>query len=809
MFFMVFGAAVAQGVAQNRPVVDFGDDLCWYGKGIPSYRRGVEDGALKTENLGGGNWRIGHPFNLEMPLSPESSEYNTRGNSTRFYGGMMTLVYNSPDSKSHWTEGGVNIDHDGFDDFNYMGYSLKSTNNHLRAFGVWLWKKEDFINGGDRYPVTFDENSRVGVYLSRTYPVDKFKDTYALTRTNDVPRELWRGWEDVHLIVQDGEQFFIAQTDFRPKEQTLFEVHPAKVKWAEYNPKGPWDFQWDKNSAIYKEHVFTDVRAAGWMIAKPTKEIATLWLKWYGFGMDAVVNRPQEASWIVPMVKADGSAGGSGLYIAKDEVTYEQWIRVYNWASRNQYCLHKGYNFNQDGNPGSAVLDGAAHSSTEPVTGITWQDAVLWCNALSEYEGRTPCYYEDAAFTKVLRSVKDRTGPETITKLPAIYLKADADGFRLPAAFEFSAKPQIENHKWWNFVWDVAGTEFNPSGTKIRTVLGGPGNPAIAALPAGEIPSRGHYAISFRPVRCEGPAKAPEFKALASASGLSKQGGLTAWSFGEEEVIKPAAAPEKAGLVPAIPLIEADGLLAGKTEVTYAQWKAVFNWAELNGCRFDRDGDIGSTKRAGSLAHKQDEPVTSVGILDAMVWCNALSEMKGLKPCYYADKELTQPLRTVHPARALGLPDRKSVYSTKPVLAGFFGKSFFADSGANGFRLSTNDEWTKLAGAEVYPSGQTPDLETMWILDNSGEQTHPAGLTKPTGAGFHDLAGNAFEWTLGVKSDKTLFQSARGGSFRSETKTDGTPVKNATVSANWSFGGSMNMGIANAETGFRVVQNKK
>jgi len=65
------------------------------------------------------------------------------------------------------------MDHDGFDDLNYMGYGLRSKENSMRGFGVWLWKKENFLNGGDQFPVSFDENSKIGVYLSRTYPVNK------------------------------------------------------------------------------------------------------------------------------------------------------------------------------------------------------------------------------------------------------------------------------------------------------------------------------------------------------------------------------------------------------------------------------------------------------------------------------------------------------------------------------------------------------------------------------------------------------------------------------------------------------------
>jgi formylglycine-generating enzyme required for sulfatase activity len=805
-FWVIILTACLHAFAQNCPVVDFGDDLCWYsGYAIPPYRNNNAAGLkLTTANLSNGNWRIGHPFSLDVPLNCNSGEYNRRGNNAIFYGGMMTLVYNSPDAKDHWTEGGINVNHDGFDDLNYMGFGLKSTNNFMRAFGVWLWKKENFLNGGDQYPVTFDENSRVAVFLSRTYPVDKFTDTYAMTRTNDVPRQLWKGWEDVELVVQDGDQFYIAQTDFRPKQWTLFEVSPARVKWAKWNPQEPWDFEWDRKTAVFAEHTFKDVRAAGWMIAKPTAEIATFWLKWYAFGMDAVVDRPSAPGWTLPLV----SFGNDGLHIAKDLVTYDQWIKVYKWASRNQYCLHHGYNFSQDGNPGTAQLDDKTHRTDEPVTGITWQDAVLWCNALSEYEGKTPCYYGDAAFTKVLRSVKNRTGIETVGKLPEVYLKEDAGGYRLPTAAEWSS-PVSEN-ALWSFIWDVNGNQFDPGKDTAHTVIGG--TEKAGQLAAGEIPSRGHYAISFRPVL--GNGKDVSF---------GKTSGVSTWTFTEEEIIKPGTSPDVKNLLPGIPLIEVGDLLAGKTEITYAQWRTVFNWAEVNGYRFDHDGDMGSLKWDNKTeTHSFAEPVTAIGALDAAVWCNALSEMSGLKPCYYADKELTQVLRTVHPARVIALPNRLTIYYTKPVqYAKLFEKLWFVDQASDGFRLPVNVEWTRIAGGDPatgsgrdmcrpggYPSGAVLDPATTWYIENSGERTHPSGQTQPTGAGFHDLAGNVFEWVLEPQKNGTWQSECRGGSHRSENRSSTTPSLNNKFVARYSIGGGLSSGLANDEIGFRVVRNK-
>jgi len=840
MVAVLIGSLASAG-AQSCPVVDFGDDLAWWCSSIPEYRWGqelklVRDAADETTS------RFGHSFSLTVPLSPNVSEYNTRGNNTRFYGGMKTLSYNSPkpaaDDKegfklwsNHWTEGGINMDHDGFDDFNHMGYGLRSKDNYMRAFGVWIWKKEDFINGGDKHPVSFDAQSRVGVYLSRTYPVSKehaqeqndtrkggpivgpFNDTYANSRVADFPRELWKGWEFVDILVQDGDQFYMAQTEFRPRQQTLFEISPTQVKWAKFNPKEPWDFEWDRTKATFEEHSFKDVRAVGWMISKPsTQVLTTLWLKWYAFGMDAVVQRPPVTSWNVPMV----SAGVSGLQIAQEPVTYEQWIKVYRWGTRNQYALHHGYNFHKDGTPGSSWVDDAEHSTAEPVTGISWQDAALWCNALSEYEGKTPCYYEDAELTKILRSAKDRASEATMDQVPAIYLKPDANGFRLPTPTEVTkSKAQMDNSKLWHFVWDVEGIAFTSEKRNLITVLGGDSasKPEVAKLPFGEIPSRGHHAIGFRPV-CAGKG----FKFEASSFKSEKAGvwaidGMPAWSFAEGQVIAPAALAK--AVPPAIETVKVGALDAGKTEVSFAQWRKVWNWGEMHGYRFDYDGDMGSLKWDDKTEkHSPQEPVTAVAIADAMVWCNALSEMSGLKPVYYSDKELTQVMKVVHPVRAMALPNKTTTHHPPagwPKLAGFLSGRVFNDPAATGYRLPTNDEWTQLAGSGLYPSGATLDLETAWMIENSGQKTQPVGTKKPTGAGLHDLAGNVFEWTVEVKGKDgkyTTTQAARGGSHRSDNKVGHTPLKTAKIATNAAFGGGIvNTGTANAEVGFRVVKN--
>jgi formylglycine-generating enzyme len=77
------------------------------------------------------------------------------------------------------------------------------------------------------------------------------------------------------------------------------------------------------------------------------------------------------------------------FYMDKYEVTKTLWDSVISWATTN------GYGFD---NPG------LGKASNHPVHNIIWYDAVKWCNARSEKEGRMPAYYTSAAQITVYRT---------------------------------------------------------------------------------------------------------------------------------------------------------------------------------------------------------------------------------------------------------------------------------------------------------------------------------------------------------------------------------------------------------------------
>lgn len=105
--------------------------------------------------------------------------------------------------------------------------------------------------------------------------------------------------------------------------------------------------------------------------------------------------------------------------IGQTEVTADLWDEVRNWAVQNGYDLVEGAWCSLEETGGASV----------PVAGLSWYDAVKWCNALSEMNGLTPVYYLDGSHQSVYRS-----GNENISNAS---VKWDANGFRLPTEAEW------------------------------------------------------------------------------------------------------------------------------------------------------------------------------------------------------------------------------------------------------------------------------------------------------------------------------------------------------------------------------------
>ncbi len=141
--------------------------------------------------------------------------------------------------------------------------------------------------------------------------------------------------------------------------------------------------------------------------------------------------------------------------MGETEVTYELWSEVYDWATAGSGDPGAGtYTFANSGSQGGDFIgSGPIGTNQHPVTRISWRDAMIWMNALTEYYNAvhatalTPVYYTDAAFSVLQRTVTDST--TTTEGVPgsqdAPYVKPGADGFRLPTQPEWELAARYIN----------------------------------------------------------------------------------------------------------------------------------------------------------------------------------------------------------------------------------------------------------------------------------------------------------------------------------------------------------------------------
>ncbi|MEA1876873.1 MAG: SUMF1/EgtB/PvdO family nonheme iron enzyme, partial [Bacteroidota bacterium] len=118
-----------------------------------------------------------------------------------------------------------------------------------------------------------------------------------------------------------------------------------------------------------------------------------------------------------------------GFWMGETELTYSLWKEIYDWAN------DKGYALKSTGHLGSSDISAEGH----PVTVVSWRDAIVWCNAFTDYyntyNGDKPDY--SYAYTYNNEPVKD--SDLNNDKLEKVDYNSDATGFRIPTNAEWYA----------------------------------------------------------------------------------------------------------------------------------------------------------------------------------------------------------------------------------------------------------------------------------------------------------------------------------------------------------------------------------
>jgi formylglycine-generating enzyme required for sulfatase activity len=384
---------------------------------------------------------------------------------------------------------------------------------------------------------------------------------------------------------------------------------------------------------------------------------------------------------------------------------------------------------------------------------ISWYDALVFCNRLSELHGLTPVYrIGGSANTTLWGAVPTADNPTW----NAVTIVATANGYRLPTQAQWEHAYRAGNSgtfyfgSTWdnNFGWtsENANNYTHQVGLKIanRNNLYDMAGNVLEWTWDNVSGGNNRYLRGGRYNNSSGAATATYQEQLNPQNRLNYAGLRVVRPTSDipppDNRVPPVTTPEMV-FIPYGGLIDNTrygDFYIGKYEITQSEWQTVMGNPAQNNIsaipsQFTSNADTGEDQAR--------RPVERVSWYAAIVFCNRLSVRDNLTPAYAYNGN-------TNTANWGNVPNNQANHTT------WFNPAYFTIvPGATGYRLPTRVHWEYAyrAGTTTnYYWGSQTDGTTVgsysWYSGNSNNKTHEVGKKMPNAYGLYDMAGNVAEW---------------------------------------------------------------